>query len=101
MDTNISISIEKRKNELPALSEHTLLRYFNFIALYLAQGIPEGMLYFGLPAWMAVNGKSPGEIGAFVAVVTTPWTFKVLIAPMVDRFVYMPMGKRRPMSIRY
>jgi len=96
MDINTIISIEKRKNELPALSDHTFLRYFNFIALYLAQGIPEGMLYFGLPAWMAVNGKSPGEIGAFVAVVTTPWTFKVLIAPLMDRFTYLPMGKRRP-----
>lgn len=96
MDANFNSNSATRKNELPALSEHTFLRYFNFIALYLAQGIPEGMLYFGLPAWMAVNGKSPGEIGAFVAVVTTPWTFKVLIAPMMDRFTYLPMGKRRP-----
>ena len=42
---------------LPALSEHAVLRYFSFVALYVAQGIPEGMTYFGIPAWMAMNGR--------------------------------------------
>jgi hypothetical protein len=28
----------------PALSENTFLRYFTFAALYVAQGIPEGLL---------------------------------------------------------
>lgn len=33
----------KKSKDLPSLSENTFLRYFNFIALYVAQGIPEGM----------------------------------------------------------
>ena len=60
-------SNDSHSKNLPALSEHTILRYFNFIALYVAQGIPEGMAFFGIPAWMAMNGKTPGEIGGFVA----------------------------------
>ncbi|MCY7311634.1 MAG: MFS transporter [Chitinophagaceae bacterium] len=84
---------------LPALSEHTPLRYFCFAILYLAQGIPEGMTYFGIPAWLAMNGKSAGDIGAYVAVIGIPWTFKMLIAPLMDRFSYLPMGRRRPWII--
>ena len=37
----ISIPL-KKSNQFPALSEHPFLRYFTFIALYVAQGIPEG-----------------------------------------------------------
>lgn len=84
---------------IPALSENTFLRYFNFIALYVAQGIPEGMAFFGIPAWMAMHGKTPGEIGGFVAAVGLPWSFKLIVAPLMDRFTYLPMGRRRPWVI--
>ena len=84
---------------MPALSEHTTLRYFNFIALYIAQGIPEGMAFFGIPAWMAMNGKTPGEIGSFVAAIGLPWSFKIVVAPLMDRFSFLPMGRRRPWII--
>ena len=89
-------SNDSHSKNLPALSEHTILRYFNFIALYVAQGIPEGMAFFGIPAWMAMNGKPPGEIGGFVAAVGLPWSFKIIVAPLMDRFSYLPMGRRRP-----
>ena len=84
------------KKTIPSLSENTFLRYLNFVALYVAQGIPEGMTLFGIPAWMAMNGKTPGEIGAFVAAFGLPWSFKIIVAPMMDRFTYLPMGRRRP-----
>ena len=85
-----------KKGGLPSLSENTFLRYFSFAILYVAQGIPEGMTFFGIPAWMAMNGKSASEIGAFVAVVGIPWSFKILIAPLMDRFTFLKMGRRRP-----
>ena len=88
--------LPKIKDGFPALTQHRILRYFNFVALYMAQGIPEGMLFFGIPAWMAANGKTPGEIGSFVAVCGLPWSLKIIVAPMMDRFSYLPMGKRRP-----
>lgn len=81
---------------LPALSENTILRYFNFIALYFAQGVPEGMLTFGIPAWMAMNGKTPAEIASFAIVMVLPWSFKFIIAPIMDRYTILSMGRKRP-----
>jgi MFS transporter, PAT family, beta-lactamase induction signal transducer AmpG len=85
-----------QSSTIPALSEHRFLRYFNFIALYFAQGIPEGMLTFGIPAWLAMNGKSPGEIAAFAIVAVMPWSFKFIVAPMMDRYTILSMGRKRP-----
>jgi len=98
MDTeNMPTKISKVKSApLPALSEGSVLRYLSFSALYFAQGLPEGILFFGLPAWMAMAGISPAAIGAYAAVIMIPWSFKVLAAPLMDRFTYLPMGRRRP-----
>ncbi|MCW8802788.1 MAG: hypothetical protein OQK57_00170, partial [Ignavibacteriaceae bacterium] len=85
-----------RQKELPALSQNTFLRYFSFAALYVAQGIPEGLLWYAIPAWLAMNGKSPAEIGSYVAVIGIPWSLKIINAPIMDRFTYLAMGRRRP-----
>ncbi|NNT72876.1 MFS transporter [Flavobacterium sp. IMCC34852] len=98
MTPTIDIYIKKDSN-LPSLSDNTFLRYFNFIALYFAQGIPEGMLFYGIPAWMAMNGKSPGEIAGFAVACGLPWSFKFIVAPMMDRYTYLPMGRKRPWVI--
>lgn len=81
------------------LSEHALLRYFTFSSLYVAQGIPEGLIFYAIPAWLAINDKSVGEIGAFAGVIGIPWSFKILVAPLMDRFTYLPMGRKRPWII--
>jgi len=81
------------------LTENSVLRYLNFSALYLAQGIPEGITYFAIPAWLAMNDKSPMEIASFVAVIGIPWSFKILIAPLMDRFTILSMGRKRPWVI--
>lgn len=81
---------------MKSLSNNTFLRYFAFVALYFAQGIPEGMLYFGIPAWMAMNGKTPGEIASFAVACGLPWSFKFIIAPLMDRYTYLAMGRKRP-----
>lgn len=83
----------------PALSESAFLRYLTFSALYVAQGIPYGLLWFGLPAWMAMNGVGAGEIGVFVAIIGIPWSLKILAAPVMDRFTFLVMGRRRPWII--
>ena len=82
--------------KIASLSDNTFLRYFNFIALYFAQGVPEGMLTFGIPAWMAMNGKSAGEIASFAVVTVLPWSLKFIVAPLMDRYTYLPMGRKRP-----
>ncbi len=42
-----------------------------------------------------MNGKTPGEIGGYVAVLGIPWSFKIFSAPFMDRFTYLAMGRRR------
>ena len=81
------------------LSEHRFLRYLSFAILYVGQGIPEGMTIFGIPAWMAMNGKTPGEIGTYAAIIFIPFSFKILVAPLIERFTFLPMGRRRPWII--
>ena len=85
-----------KQEKFPALSENAFLRYITFAALYFAQGIPNGLLWYAMPAWMAMNGKTPVEIGSFVAVIGLPWSFKIIAAPLMDRFTYLPMGRRKP-----
>ncbi len=81
------------------LSENPTLRYLTFAALYLAQGIPEGITFFAIPAWLAMNDKTPIEIASFVAVIGIPWSFKIIIAPLMDRFTILSMGRKRPWVI--
>ena len=80
----------------PTLADSAFLRYFNFAALYFAEGLAQGMLFVGIPAWMAMQGKSPSEIGAFAVACSVPWTFKFIVAPLMDRYTYLPMGRKRP-----
>jgi len=82
-----------------SLTNSALSRYFSFSALYIAQGIPEGILFFALPAWLAMNGKSAPEIAAFIAIILIPWSFKIVIAPLMDRFTILSMGRKRPWVI--
>lgn len=81
---------------LPSLSDSEWLRYVTFAALYVAQGIPEGFLFYAVPAWLASHGLSAAQIGAFVGISILPWSFKLINAPLMDRFTYLPMGRRRP-----
>ncbi len=83
-------------DRIPALADNAVLRYFTFAVLYFAQGIPSGVLLLAFPAWMATHGKTPLEIGTFLAVIMLPWTFKIIAAPLMDRFTYLPMGRRKP-----
>jgi PAT family beta-lactamase induction signal transducer AmpG len=79
-----------------ALSESPILRYFTFIVLYFSQGIPEGITIFAIPAWLAVNGKSVTEIAGYSAVIMIPFSLKIVLAPVMERYTYLPMGRRRP-----
>jgi len=87
---------EINKVHISSLSENPGLRYFTFIVLYFSQGIPEGITIFAIPAWMAMNGKSAAEIADYSAVIIIPFSLKILLAPMMERYTYLPMGRRRP-----
>jgi len=89
----------KLKSKDFILSKNPILRYVTFTVLYLAQGITDGITFFVIPAWLAMNDKSAVEIASFVAVIGIPWSFKVFIAPFIDRYTLLSMGRKRPWVI--
>ena len=95
--TKETIIIKKRLGRV--LTDNALTRYITFSALYIAQGIPEGITFFAIPAWLAMNGKTAMEIAAYVGVIGIPWSFKIIIAPLMDRFTFLAMGRKRPWVI--
>ena len=84
---------------LPILAERRRWREATLFALYLAQGVPEGLLYVAVPAWLATNGASAAEIGSFIAIILLPWSFKLVNGVLMDRFTFAAMGRRRPWII--
>lgn len=83
-------------NRLPALDEHRALRFGAFAILYAAQGLPFGLFTVAIPAWLAAQGAAAAEIGTYLAIATLPWSAKLVAGPVMDRFTYLPMGRRRP-----
>lgn len=78
------------------LTDSTRLRYATGAIMYFAQGIPVGLLSIAMPAWLASQGVSAGEIGSYLAVIVLPWAFKLVTGPFMDRYQFPPMGQRRP-----
>lgn len=93
---NDEILILKKKS---FLSESTILRYLVFSALYISEGIPIGIMFFAIPAWLAMNNIPPVEIASYIAVIMIPWSFKIIIAPLMDRYTILSMGRKRPWII--
>jgi PAT family beta-lactamase induction signal transducer AmpG len=84
---------------LKAATESRRLRLSLFTVLYFIQGIPSGLFLISLPGWFASNGLGKLEIGKFIAFTTLPWSFKFFFAPLMDRFHFLKMGRRRPWII--
>ncbi|MCR8666110.1 MFS transporter [Aestuariibaculum sp. M13] len=81
------------------LSENATLRYLVFAALYVCEGIPIGITFYAIPAWLAMNEISATTIAAYVSVISIPWSFKFFIAPIIDRYTPIAMGRKRPWII--
>ncbi|MCY4060722.1 MAG: MFS transporter, partial [Gammaproteobacteria bacterium] len=78
------------------LTEQRRLRFGAFCAFYFAQGVPLGLLSVAIPAWLADQDASVGELALFTSVVSLPWAGKLVAGPFMDRFTFLPMGFRRP-----
>jgi PAT family beta-lactamase induction signal transducer AmpG len=78
------------------LAESSRVRYATGSSMYFAQGIPFGLMNIAVPAWLASQGVGAGQIASFLAVIILPWAFKLLSGPLMDRFQFLPMGRRRP-----
>lgn len=71
------------------------LRLFTLFILYVGQGMPIGLMWFAIPAWMAVGGAKAAEIGVVAAFTALPWSLKLVNGFIMDRYAYLPMGRRR------
>ena len=78
------------------LANSPRLRYTTGSMMYFAQGIPQGLLSITIPAWLASQGVSASDIGSYLAVIVLPWAFKLVTGPLMDRYQFRAMGKRRP-----
>jgi PAT family beta-lactamase induction signal transducer AmpG len=78
------------------LAESSRMRYAAGSSMYFAQGIPFGLMNIAVPAWLASQGVPAGQIASFLAVIILPWAFKLLSGPLMDRFQFLAMGRRRP-----
>ncbi|XXF79601.1 MFS transporter [Myxococcaceae bacterium GXIMD 01537] len=63
-------------------------------ALYFAQGMPFGFQATALPVYLRTEGVSVKTIG-FLTVLSAPWMFKALWAPLVDRYGSERIGRRK------
>jgi len=80
----------------PSLSTHRIWRLVTLCAMYFAQGLPWGFMTVTLVAWLAEQGMTTGETGSLLFWCTVPWSIKFLWGPVIDRYTYASMGRRRP-----
>jgi PAT family beta-lactamase induction signal transducer AmpG len=80
----------------PSLSTHRRWRLVTLCAMYFAQGLPWGFMTVTLVAWLAKQGSTTDETGSLLFWCTVPWSIKFLWGPVIDRFTYAVMGRRRP-----
>jgi len=80
---------------LPAIADSRWLRLSLFFLLYGSQGMMVGLFWFAVPGWLAANGASAADVGMAVSAASLPWSLKFLNGSLVDRYAYLPMGRRR------
>lgn len=80
---------------MPAIVESRPLRLGLILLLYIAQGVPLGLFYIAIPAWLSASGASAAEVGAFLSATSLPWALKFVNGFVMERFAFLPMGRRR------
>ena len=78
-----------------SLAVYSDRRVLLILPLGFASGLPLLLTFSTLSAWLATAGVSRAAIGAF-ALVGTPYAFKFLWSPLIDRLPPpLPLGRRR------
>jgi PAT family beta-lactamase induction signal transducer AmpG len=54
------------------LAESRSLRLATLFILYVAQGVPIGLFWFAIPAWMGANGASAADVGYVLGLTALP-----------------------------
>ncbi len=69
-------------------------RTLSVVLLSFSSGMPLGLVWIALPDWMRTAGIDIRLIGLFT-LAHAPWSFNVVWAPLMDRFVPPFLGRRR------
>ena len=78
-----------------SVAAYTDRRVLQVLALGFSSGLPLLLTYSTLSAWLATAGVRRAAIGTF-ALVGTPYAFKFLWSPLIDRLPPpLPLGRRR------
>ena len=91
-----SSALERGGFVIPAFADSSKLRLLLGTLLYLAQGFPQGIFFYALPAWLVAYDQSTEVVAMAVAAASLPWSFKFLAGLLMDRVSWLPMGRRRP-----
>src|SRR5580693_10753175 len=82
-----------------SLAVYTDRRVMLILPLGFASGLPLLLTFSTLSAWLATTGVSRAALGAF-ALVGTPYAFKFVWSPLIDRIPPpLPLGRRRGWGI--
>jgi PAT family beta-lactamase induction signal transducer AmpG len=62
--------------------------------LAFSSGMPLGLVWIAIPDWLRSSGVDLKTVG-LITLTQAPWTFKVLWAPLMDRWALPWLGRRR------
>jgi PAT family beta-lactamase induction signal transducer AmpG len=77
------------------LTRSAPLRMLTLLLFYFTQGFPIGLFFYAVPSWMAANGAGAADVAAVVGMASLPWTLKLVNGFLIDRYTFLPMGRRR------
>jgi len=69
-------------------------RLLSVALLSFASGLPLGLVWLAIPAWMAREGVDIRVIGLFT-LAQAPWSFKLVWSPWMDRYPPPFLGRKR------
>jgi len=89
----------KRAGTLASLRAAMSSRRIGVVTLQsFSSGLPLGLVWISLPAWLTYRGVDIRTVGLF-SLAQAPWTFKFLWAPLMDRYSPRFLGRRRSWMI--
>src|SRR5260221_877065 len=93
--TDVTVDVKGRTGWRRSIAEYSDRRVLLILPLGFASGLPLLLTFSTLSAWFAKAGVSRATIGAF-ALVGTPYAFKFLWSPLIDRLPpRIPLCPRR------
>jgi len=96
LEEESDVEMKTSSSEGKTLVESYRARVLTLCALYVAQGIPWGFITVTFVTYLAVEGVAAGQLAFLLTLGTLPWSVKFLWGPIIDRFQFPEMGKRRP-----